>query len=70
MSAADARTLIKQRTEHVIFILGRLKTKSDDMPVEPVKFVSTGKIILDAYPFLQSKSLSLLGISKSYASQQ
>lgn len=42
MSAADARTLIKQRTEHVAFILGRPKTKSNDMPTEPAKFVSTG----------------------------
>ncbi|CAG9540331.1 unnamed protein product [Cercopithifilaria johnstoni] len=41
MSATDARTLIKQRTEHVVFILGRLKIKSNDMPTEPTKFVST-----------------------------
>ncbi|KAL3997910.1 PDZ domain (Also known as DHR or GLGF) family protein [Acanthocheilonema viteae] len=40
MSATDARTLVKQRTEHVVFILGRLKTKSNDMQTEPTKFVS------------------------------
>ncbi|VDP11465.1 unnamed protein product [Onchocerca flexuosa] len=40
MSAADARTLIKQKTEHVIFVLGRLKTKSGDVPAKPAKFVS------------------------------
>ncbi|VDM21015.1 unnamed protein product [Wuchereria bancrofti] len=48
MSATEARTLIKQRTEHVVFVLGRLKTKSSDMPTKPTKFVSTGEIILDA----------------------
>ncbi|VDK67095.1 unnamed protein product [Onchocerca ochengi] len=40
MSAADARTLIKQKTEHVVFVLGRLKTKSGDVPAKPAKFVS------------------------------
>ncbi|KAM3721313.1 Pro-interleukin-16 [Dirofilaria immitis] len=38
MSATDARTLIKQRTEYVVFILGRLKTKSNGVPAEPAKF--------------------------------
>ncbi|VDN01474.1 unnamed protein product [Thelazia callipaeda] len=46
MSAADARILIKQKTEHVVFVLGRLKSKLLDASVEPTKFMSGGKTIL------------------------
>lgn len=51
MSATEARTLIKQRTEHVVFILGRLKTKSNDMPAEPTKFVSTATTDPDLFNY-------------------
>uniref|UniRef100_A0A1I7VGX0 PDZ domain-containing protein n=1 Tax=Loa loa TaxID=7209 RepID=A0A1I7VGX0_LOALO len=51
MSATDARTLIKQRTEHVIFVLGRPKTKSSDMPAKPAKFVSTATVDPDLFNY-------------------
>uniref|UniRef100_A0A915PSX1 PDZ domain-containing protein n=1 Tax=Setaria digitata TaxID=48799 RepID=A0A915PSX1_9BILA len=51
MTAADARTLIKQRTEHVVFILGRLKAKSGDMPAEPARFVSTATADPDLFNY-------------------
>ncbi|EJW82704.1 hypothetical protein WUBG_06386 [Wuchereria bancrofti] len=51
MSATEARTLIKQRTEHVVFVLGRLKTKSSDMPTKPTKFVSTATTDPDLFNY-------------------
>ncbi|VDK70350.1 unnamed protein product [Litomosoides sigmodontis] len=51
MSATDARTLIKQRTERVVFVLGRLKTKSNDMSTEPNKFASTATADPDQFNY-------------------
>uniref|UniRef100_A0A0R3RQK1 PDZ domain-containing protein n=1 Tax=Elaeophora elaphi TaxID=1147741 RepID=A0A0R3RQK1_9BILA len=51
MSAADARTLIKQRTEHVVFVLGRLKIKSTDITTESAKFVATATADPDLFNY-------------------